>query len=299
MKQSTIRVGFIGLGLMGGAIAERLAVQGFPSTVHDVSKSQMSAMEHFGAAAASSLQNVAEEADVICICVPNGQIMRQIVTDPDFVHALRPGTAVLDFSTVSPSDSRFAAEYLSSRDVTFTDVPIGRTPDHARRGELLIMAGAKEPSNDAAGEVLRALSTEIFYCGGPGLGTAMKLVNNLCNQTILFVTLEAINMAISSGLEQDLAYEVLTRTNANNGHLQTTVPARAFADSYDGGFKLNLARKDIALAIEAANSVGVAVPISASSLQAATLAINSGKGNLDSSAYYQWLTSSNAPHRNV
>lgn len=284
----TVRVGFIGLGLMGSAIAERLVALEYPVTVLDLSAEAVATLESLGAAGTDSLQEVADN-DVIGLCVPNGAVLRDILSDPQFQAGLPPGATVIDFSTVAPDDSTWAQEELAARDVRFIDTPIGRTPDHARRGELLVMAGCEDDLVGPARELLENVAEEIVFCGPIGSGSTMKLVNNLCNQTILFATIEALGFARARGISFDTAYDVLSRTNANNGHLRSTVRQRVFTGDFEGGFKLSLAHKDIGLAIQAANAAGAAVPVSAASLQAAALAIIGGEGNSDSSGYYRWL----------
>ncbi|MGV8970676.1 MAG: NAD(P)-dependent oxidoreductase [Rhodoglobus sp.] len=291
MNTSTdaIEVGFIGLGLMGSSIARRLATQGNEVHVFDVSPQQVATLEKYGCHGEASA--AAASRRITGICVPNGAVMRSIIADADFVASLAPGSVVLDFSTVDPDDSRWAEKRLAAHGVRFVDTPVGRTPDHAIRGELLVMAGSQADNAEPFAWLLAQLSSEVHFCGSVGLASTMKLVNNLCNQSILFSTLEAINFSRAAGLDDELVFEVLTHTNADNGHLRNTIPARVFTDDYDGGFKLALAYKDIALAILVANRLGAALPASGSALQAAALAMAGGQADSDSSAYFRWLSS--------
>jgi 4-hydroxybutyrate dehydrogenase/sulfolactaldehyde 3-reductase len=281
-------VGFVGLGLMGGAIATRLVTQGYDVSAYDVQEAQVEAVVSAGGQSAKSAAEAVRA--ITAICVPNGTIMKTILSDPAFENALKPGSILLDFSTVDPEDSRFAAKHVQAFGARYIDVPVGRTPGHAMRGELLAMAGSTESDASSFAGVLDAVASDVFFCGGIGLGSTMKLVNNLCNQTILFVTLEALNFARASGLSDELSFGVLTHTNADNGHLRNTVPDRAFTDNYEGGFKLSLAYKDLALAIGVANRAGAVLPTSAASLQAAAMAMTAGLSNYDSSVYFKWLS---------
>jgi len=285
---SVREVGFVGLGSMGSAIATRLVTQGYQVSVYDVQESQVEAVASAGGMPAKSAAEAVR--NITAICVPNGTIMKSILSDPAFEKALEPGSIILDFSTIDPEDSRFAAKHVEGMGAWYVDVPVGRTPGHALRGELLVMAGAKESDASPFASVLDAVASDVFFCGAIGLGSTMKLVNNLCNQTILFVTLEALNFARSAGLSDKLSFGVLTHTNADNGHLRNTVPDHVFADNYEGGFKLSLAYKDLALAIGAANRTGAVLPTSAASLQAAAMAMTAGLSDYDSSVYFKWLS---------
>lgn len=288
-----MQIGFVGLGLMGSAIAERLITSKYPTTVHDLSPEAIAPLVDLGATGTRSLRDVATN-DVIALCVPNGAVLRKIISDPEFKTGLSSGATVIDFSTVSPEDSTWAETELAKYGVRFIDTPIGRTPAHARRGELLVMAGCESDLTGPVRKLLESVADDIIFCGPVGSGSTMKLVNNLCNQTILFATIEALSFADASGIDLDVAYEVLSRTNANNGHLQSTVKERVFTGEFTGGFKLSLAHKDIGLALGAANVAGAAAPVSGASLQAAALAIIGGEGDSDSSGYFRWLQNNQA-----
>lgn len=283
-----MQIGFIGLGLMGSAIAERLIALDYHTTVYDVSAEAISRLVDLGGTGTRSLREIATN-DVVALCVPNGAVLRKIVSDPEFRTGLSSGATVIDFSTVAPEDSIWAETELTKYGARFIDTPIGRTPAHARRGELLVMAGCEGDLVGPVRQLLESVSNDIVFCGSVGSGSTMKLVNNLCNQTILFATVEALTFAAASGIDLEIAYEVLSRTNANNGHLQSTVKERVFTGEFSGGFKLSLAHKDIRLALEAANVAGAAAPVSGASLQAAALAIIGGEGDSDSSGYFRWL----------
>jgi 3-hydroxyisobutyrate dehydrogenase-like beta-hydroxyacid dehydrogenase len=294
MIQSTTpgRIGFIGLGNLGGNIVAHQLDIGSDVTVWDLDEAAVERAVARGAQAAANPTDL-RNCDVIGVCVPNGTIMRAVISDLVERGALTPGTVVCDFSTVSPADSRWAEGALRPTGAVFVDTPVGRTTEHALRGELLVLVGATPTTHPRLTLFLETVG-QIVYCGETGHGAAMKLVNNVCNQTILFATLEALHMSAALGLEPRLVHSVLSQTNADNGHLRNSIPRFVFADDYAGGFKLSLAHKDIALALAAANAAGTALPVSGASLQAAALAIAGGEGDNDSAAYYRWLRNNGA-----
>lgn len=280
------RIGFVGLGTMGTPMAQNLLHRGFSLTVYDLVPNRVDALVDAGAAKALSLGQLAQESDIVITMLPTGKDVEHAIFAADgLMSGLRPGSLLIDMSTISPFESQDFASRLHQHGVQMLDAPVARSSREAATGELLIMVGGPKALLAQAQPVFDALGTDVFYCGSHGMGTAMKLVNNLLNETILLATSEALVVGAKVGLTPEDMFTVLSRTNANNGHLQRTITQKTLRGDFEPGFKVVLGHKDLGLAIDLANRSGVPTILGAAAHQAAALALAAGKGNQDLASF--------------
>lgn len=160
-------VGFVGLGRMGRPMASNLCRKGFQLLVHDVDQKAVSELELLQARPGGSAGAVAKGSDVIVTMLPNSAVVDQVVAGPDGVFAnARPGSLIMDMSTVSPETTDKLAAQAKERGLGFVDAPVGRLAQHADRGESLFMVGAEEKDFERVKPMLEAMGTTIFHCGG-------------------------------------------------------------------------------------------------------------------------------------
>ena len=258
MKQVT----FIGLGAMGAPMAENIIKAGFRLKVYDLSKERCENLISHGGMPADDLRDAGSGADIVFTMLPATQDVNSVLEGKDgILHHMMSGGIVVDMSTVSPSGTDSIAEACKKYGVRFMDAPVGRQVVHAIKGESLFMVGCDdEPTFLDVKPYLDAMGTTIVRCGGIGMGTRMKVVNNMQILTIAEVTAEAILLSEKLGLKLDLVKQVNADTTATNGQMQFTFPTKVFSGDTAPGFTIELAHKDMALAMEAANELKLQLP---------------------------------------
>jgi 3-hydroxyisobutyrate dehydrogenase len=255
-----VKAGFIGLGNMGSRIAQRLLDHGYQLSVFDMDPAKSEALAARGAVVAKSIRELASSADVILSCLTNDEAVRSVYTGSDGVFAgAPPGTVVLEMSTISPESSREVHRLGARRGVEVLDVAISGSTPAAEQGLLTLLAGGDQELFRAAEPIFQAIAKRYFLLGGPGSGTAMKLVVN----TLLGVEMQAIAEAVvlgeKSGLDRERLLEVLSQTAliapAHMGKL-----ARAAVNDYSPQFPLRLMNKDFQLILNEAAQEHINMP---------------------------------------
>ena len=263
MHMSGLRVGFIGLGSMGGAQARCLANSGFDLAVCDVHPQTLQAFAQ-SARLAASVAELGRHADVVGFCVRDDAQVRETLEGPDgLLASMRPGTIVLVHSTVSPETVHALAAQAAARGIELLDAAVSRTRMNASGPFVAVMAGGSAAALERARPVLDAYATDVFHAGPVGAGVAMKIVNNLVTWSGIVTAAQAFRLAAAGGV--DLA--VLQALMSANGNLTPVTKAfsarftgaatdRAFQESQAG-----IGDKDLQLAAEFARAVGAEVPV--------------------------------------
>jgi len=255
-----VKIGFIGLGNMGSRIARRLVDHGYQLSVYDRDPAKVAAIAAQGAVVATSISELASTADVILSCLTNDQAVESVYTGPEgvFVGA-RSGTVVLEMSTISPENSRELYRRGARGGIEVMDVAISGSTPAAEQGALTLLVGGNRELFSAAEPIFEAVAKKYFLLGGPGSGTAMKLVVN----TLLGVGMQAIAEAVvlgqKVGLNRERLLEVLSQTAviapAHVGKL-----AGAAINDYRPQFPLRLMHKDFQLILQASAQEHVFMP---------------------------------------
>ena len=254
------RLGFIGVGNMGSRIAQRLLDRGYQLAVFDLEITQAEAIAARGASVAKSVGDLAQTSDVILSCVTNDAAVLSVYTGPETVFAAaKPGTVVLEMSTISPETSRELHRLGAQRGIEVLDVAISGSTPAVEQGIVTLLAGGNSAVFRAAEPIFQSFAKQYFLLGDSGSGTAMKLVVN----TLLGVGMQAIAEAVvlgeKAGLDRERLLEVLAKTAviapAHAGKL-----ARAAANDYSPQFPLRLMNKDFQLILKAAAREHIAMP---------------------------------------
>ncbi|GJD53668.1 3-sulfolactaldehyde reductase [Methylobacterium crusticola] len=277
--------GFVGLGRMGRPMASNLCRKGFRLVVHDIDPRAAAEVAALQARAAGNVAEVAAEAGIIVTMLPNSAVVDAVVAGPEGILAhARPGSLIMDMSTVDPlTTDRLAAE-AARRGVAYVDAPVGRLASHADRGESLFMVGAEAADFARVRPLLEAMGTTIYHCGPVGAGTRTKLVNNYLAVTSCQLNAEALALSQRLGLDLERTLDVLYGTTAVNGQLKIAWPAKVLRGDVEPGFTIDLAHKDLSLIVEAANAARVPMPVAAAAREAFSAARASGFGGQDFSA---------------
>jgi 4-hydroxybutyrate dehydrogenase / sulfolactaldehyde 3-reductase len=281
----TERIGFIGLGHMGGPMASNLVRKGFPLTLFDIVPAAVTAVERLGATAACTPAEVAAASEIVITMLPDSASVDQVITGPGGVLAhLGPGGIVMDMSTVDPLLTDRLAAAAEDHRCGFVDAPVGRLASHAARGESLFMVGASPDAFERVRPLLEAMGTTIHHCGGPGAGIRTKLVNNCLVLVACALNAEAVALSQKFGLSLEKTLEVVHGTTATNGQLKIAWPSKVFKGDTEPGFTIDLAHKDLTLILNAGQAAGVPMPVGAVALESFGAARAKGAGAKDFSA---------------
>lgn len=263
------RVGFIGLGRMGRPMASNLRRKGFELHVLDINPAPVAELVALGATAATDIAHLVANSDIIVTMLPTSVEVLGTVTGAGGVldHA-RAGQLVLDMSTIEPAATSQMAAAAAEKGVAVVDAPVGRLAIHADRGESLFMVGADPADLERVRPLLDAMGTSILHCGPVASGVAMKLVNNYICIVSCQMNAEALALSQRFGLDLDRTLEVLNGTTAYNGQLQLNWTNKTLAGDTSAGFTIDLAHKDLSLALAAANAARVPLPVGAAAREA-------------------------------
>ncbi|MGF6528185.1 NAD(P)-dependent oxidoreductase [Variovorax sp. PvP013] len=277
-----MKVGFIGLGVMGAPMARNILKGGHELTVHDTSATAVAALVEAGAKAVATPREVGAASDIVVTMLPEPQHVEQVVLGKDGVaEGLRPGGIVVEMSTIDPNTSRRVGDALRARGMDLVDSPVGKTSEHAVTGTLTLMVGGLPETIDRAMPVLKCMGTDTYLCGGPGTGHAMKITNNLLATTIMVANTEALAIGIKAGLTLELMQEVMRTTMAWNQQFAVAMPKKAFLGDDSPGFAVRLACKDVRLACELAEQQGFTAEVGRAAQRTMEQAIGRKLGDRD------------------
>ena len=280
-----MKVGFVGLGVMGAPMALNILKHGHELTVYDKSPEAVARLVQAGAKQAQTAREVGAASDIVVTMLPEPQHVEQVVLGPDgLAEGLRAGGIVIEMSTIDPSTSRRVGDALRQRGMELVDSPVGKTSEHAATGTLTLMVGGNKEAIDRATPVLNCMGTDTYYCGGPGTGHAMKMTNNLLATTIMIANTEALAIGVKNGLTLELMQEVMRTTMAWNQQLAVAMPKKAFLGDDSPGFAIRLACKDVRLACEAADQMGFEASVGRGAQATMERAMAQGLGDRDTAA---------------
>jgi 4-hydroxybutyrate dehydrogenase / sulfolactaldehyde 3-reductase len=280
-------IGFIGIGVMGAPMARNLIKGGFQLRVFDVNAQSVAALKQAGAASSSSPADAAKGMDAVITMLPNGEHVEGALFGKDgAAAAMARGALYIDMSTISPTVTDRIAKKMAGLGIDMVDAPVGRTSQHAVEGKLLIMAGGSDAALARARPALEKMGDTIVHCGPVGCGARVKIVNNYMSIVANTTTAEALTLAEASGVDPELARKVMLGTTAGMGHMSTTYPAKVLKGDLTPGFMVDLAQKDLGLALDFAKSLNVPVATGEVARQAYAKAQKEGHGRDDWTAIY-------------
>lgn len=283
-------VGFVGLGAMGLAMAKNIVKGGHTVVGYDKSTDAVERHVANSGRAAASAAETADNAQIVITMLPTGDVVRSVLFGPSgVVENLDAGSLVVDMSTIHPSETDEIRNDLFAKGLRMIDAPVGRTSVQAVTGNLLIMAGGDSADIEEARPILECMGDKIIDCGGPGLGTRMKIINNLMTTVLNVLTAEVLTLAESAGVDRDLAIEVMSGTPAGLGHMSTTYPAKVLKDDLSPAFMIDLARKDLEIAISLSEQTGVPLALAREAESVYSAMQTEGRGKDDWTAIYAMM----------
>ncbi len=253
-------VGFIGLGIMGLPMAGHILKAGYPVTVYNRTRSKTRSLEAEGADVAASPREVAANSRMIITMVSDSPDVQEVVAGPEGVlDGIRPGSVVMDMSTISPQVERDLDRQLQEKGCALVDAPVSGGDVGAQNATLAIMAGGDREAFDRAVPIFETMGKTITYCGPVGSGQLTKL----CNQILVAVTLmgvsEALIFAGKNGLDQRVMIEAVKGGAAGSWQLSNLAP-RVVNRDFAPGFMVDLIQKDLRLVMESGAAAQAALP---------------------------------------
>jgi 3-hydroxyisobutyrate dehydrogenase-like beta-hydroxyacid dehydrogenase len=260
ITQENARLGFVGIGYMGRPIARRLRESGFKLTAYDRDPSKAEVLTKYGATVAQSLSELSSSCSVVLSCLPSEEAVLNVYRGPDGVFAnARPGSLVIDLSTVYLEISRELSRVGSEHGFDVLDVTISGSTPAAENGLLTLFGGGNKECFDGAESIFRVISHKYFYLGPSGSGATMKLVVNSVLGIGMQAIAEGVALGEKAGLDRKRLLDVLSQTAviapAHVGKLQ-----RALKSDYSPQFPIRLMNKDFGLILDLAAAVGAPMP---------------------------------------
>ena len=222
--------------------------------------------------------------------LPSGKEVNQAVFGENgFAQSMNENALFIDTSTILPADTDEISAKLAANGRKMLDAPVGRLAQNAIEGTLLFMVGGSESDLENARPLLNLLGDEIVHCGAVGMGARMKIVNNYQSTALNILTAETLTLAEASGLDVKLAIKVMSETTAGRGHMSATYPKQVLSGNIEPAFMIDLAHKDLGLALETTAALRTPAFLGAAARQAYSIAQSKGQGRKDWTSVYLTL----------
>ncbi len=281
VEETTVNIGFIGMGTMGAPMAGRLIEAGHDLTIHNRTRAREEALAERGAARASSPKEAAAGADLVITMVSDTPDVEAVILGPDgAIHGMKEGAVLVDMSTISPTATREIARALEAKGVDMLDAPVSGGSEGASNGTLSIMVGGKADVLESLRSVLSVLGNTITHVGPIGSGQVTKAINQVIIAGTYAAVAEGVALGLAAGLNIDAAHQAVSGGAAGSWVL-TNRAANMIADRYPLGFRTRLHRKDLGIALETARELGVVLPVAAFVEQIETGLMKRGHGEED------------------
>ena len=262
-------------------MAATLARAGHSLVAHDIDPVKARALAASGAAACASPREVAQKSEIVFSSLPRPATVRSVFLGPDGgLVGARPGMVLVDMSWVAPETSRSFSAAATARGVEYLDAPVSGGYREAETGALVIIVGGDRAAFDRVRDVLTVIGPSIHYAGPSGAGSVVKLVNNVMSMGNVLVAAEAFVLGVKAGMEPARLLEILRGSAGRSFHFERRFP-NILARNFAPGFTVDLARKDLGLAVDMARSHDVPVPATSLLHQLYNACAAMGEGSSD------------------
>ncbi len=279
-----LKVGYIGLGLMGKSIARNILKAGFPVVVHNRSQAAIAELVAEGAIRAGSPKEVASQVDVVFTNLPDSPDVEQVVLGPDgILEGAHAGLIFVDNSTIKPATARLIAEKLAAKGVAALDAPVSGGDIGARNATLAIMVGGSALALETVLPIFKVMGKTITHIGEAGAGQIAKGANQIMVAAQMVAMGELLIYAQKAGADPVKVVEAI-RGGAAQCWTLDVKPPRLFAGNREPGFKASMQWKDLNIIMETAREYGISLPSAAVDVQLYTAMLQAGLGSLDNSA---------------
>ena len=290
------RIGFIGLGNMGGPMAANLIAAGHEVSGLDLSADALARLDEAGGTGVQSVADAVAQADVVVTMLPAGTHVREIYTGAEGVLAhARPNTVLIDSSTIDVASARVVAEAAEAAGMAMVDAPVSGGVGGAQAGTLTFMVGGPETAFEKAEPFLDIMGKTIVHAGGAGNGQAAKICNNMILGISMIGVSEAFVLAEKLGLDHQKLFDIASTASGQCWSMTTycpvpgPVPASPANRDYQAGFAAAMMLKDLKLAQDAAQAVNASTPLGAESAALYSMFCNAGNAGVDFSGIIKYL----------
>jgi 3-hydroxyisobutyrate dehydrogenase-like beta-hydroxyacid dehydrogenase len=276
------RIGFVGLGLMGQHMVKRILGGGYPLAVWNRTREKAAPLLAAGATWAESPRALAAASDIVITMVTDSAASEAVAGGPEGILAgAHPGLVHIDMSSITPETSRGLAARAAAAGVAMLDAPVTGAPKVASEGKLGIMVGGPQATFEACLPVLQTMGVKIVYAGGSGMGSTLKLVNNLLLGVCIHAAAEALVLASKAGLDPQAVIEITSVGGARTGAMETRGP-RMVKHDFSPHFSANNMYKDLSNVLKLADECGVSLPVTGAAREILRAVKSQGKGDQDS-----------------
>jgi 2-hydroxy-3-oxopropionate reductase len=256
-----MKIGFIGLGIMGKPMAKNLLKAGHELVVYDIVAAPVAELVKAGAKAGLSPKDVAVKSDMVITMLPNSPEVKEVILGKDgVIEGSRPGTMVVDMSSIAPLAAKEVAAALAEKGVEMLDAPVSGGEPKAIDGTLAIMAGGKAEIFEKVKPVLLKMGTSAVLCGEIGSGNVTKLANQIIVALNIAAMSEALVLAAKAGVDPGRVFAAIRGGLAGSTVLDAKAPM-VCKGNYKPGFRMELHIKDLQNALDTAHAIGVPVPL--------------------------------------
>ena len=287
-----MKIGFIGLGIMGKPMARNLIKAGYELTVYDIIQDNMNVLEKEGVALASSPKEVAKQVEVVITMLPNGpEVKTAIMEEGGVLEGVREGTIIVDMSSISPLVAKEVASACEKKGVKMLDAPVSGGEPKAIDGTLSIMVGGEEEVFENVKEILLSMGASAVLCGEIGSGNTTKLANQVIVALNIAAVSEAFMLSTKAGVDPYRVFEAIRGGLAGSTVMNAKIPM-ILERNFKPGFKVDLHIKDLKNAIDTGHEVGAPLPFTSQTLEILQHLHSNGCGQDDHSAiakYYELL----------
>ncbi|MFB5676316.1 2-hydroxy-3-oxopropionate reductase [Paenibacillus terreus] len=282
-----MKIGFIGLGIMGKPMSKNLIKAGYELVVLETNKAAAELVAA-GATAASSPKRVAELTDIVITMLPNSPQVKDVVLGRDGIfEGAKPGTVVIDMSSIAPLTSQEIAAALAEKGIEMLDAPVSGGEPKAIEGTLSVMVGGKQEVFDQCYDVMKAMAASVVRTGDIGAGNVTKLANQIIVAINIAAMSEAFVLASKVGVQPELVYQAIRGGLAGSTVLDAKAPL-VMERKFDPGFRINLHIKDLSNVLETSHEVGVPLPLTASVMEMMQALKVDGFGDSDHGSLVQY-----------
>ncbi len=294
------RIAYIGVGDMGGPLALRLMRAGFPVTVCDRNPEAIARLRDAGADVAATPAEAASAAEIVLACMPSPAVSEAVALGPDgVIHGTRV-KVYGEMSTIGQATMQRIAAGMKARGVGLLDAPVSGGPAAVTSGKLTCFVAGAESDFDFARAALEGLSDRLFRVGEtPGQSQVLKLANNLLNAANLTVACEMLRMAMAAGIDMQTALDVINVSTGRSRATEETLMRHMVTGKFATGARLEILHKDVALALAAAEGLGVSHVVADGVLEVWDGAMAAGRAREDLSRIYDFVASlaTSTPHK--
>lgn len=278
------KIGFIGLGIMGKPMSKNLLKAGYPLVVYDITAAALDEVVKAGAEKGTSPKDVAARVDAVITMLPNSPQVKEVVLGKDgIIEAMKPGSILIDMSSIAPLVSREVAAQLAEKKVRMLDAPVSGGEPKAIDGTISIMVGGNQADFDEYLPVMKAMGSSVVLCGEIGAGNVTKLANQIVVAANIAAVSEALVLATKAGVNPDLVFKAIRGGLAGSTVMDAKAPMM-MDRNFKPGFRINLHIKDLTNVLDTAKGVDVPTPLTDEVMKMMLWLRDAGMGDADHSS---------------